>query len=261
MTTVPLSVRLVERQRAINRQRGLDEWSDPTTAEAVRHALLTRDTPPNGSDIDSDAKVMSAPPVKFYGKAHQLQTLINLCKVEFASATTPYLSEETQAAYFAKAFQGDALAWLDTYLTNKGTLGTYQSLKSATLAQFGIPDYQVKEQARKKLEKLHQTGPAPQYINSLELLFGQLGITDDETRNHHLVRGLKSHIKNAVVSQQDEEDSYHTVKRDTIRIDAALYATYQPKAFTPKGQKQIKCFKCGRYGHKKSACKSTGSAE
>lgn len=201
--------------------------------------------------------------VLFYGKPGQLEPVITYVTVDFLARgiTDP----ETKCGTLASLFRGPALAWLTAQLSTKtDLLSQYDRFVRLLRAEFGVNDHAKKHQATKSLRNLTQRGSAQLYAIQLEAAAQLIGL-DDSTQQAYFIEGLKLHVREALITTRDNDWTYKQLKAEAIRIDTELYnARRRGAGRTGQGQTrqsgsgQIKCHKCGKFGHKKSQCKSGG---
>lgn len=203
---------------------------------------------------------------QFYGKPGQLEPVLTYCFVKaIADGIT---DDEEKCGRLASLFRGPALSWLTAVLASTPKILTdYNEFVATLKSQFGVSDTAKQHQAAKALRNLSQKGSAQLYAIQLEQLCATLGHSDATTLTYFL-EGLKLHVREALITQGGKTIStYSAAKTEAIRIDTELYnARRRGAGRTGQGQAKdssggVKCHKCGRFGHKKSQCKSGGSTE
>lgn len=203
---------------------------------------------------------------QFYGKPGQLEPVLTYCMVK--SLANSQESDEEKCGHLASLFRGPALTWLTSTLeSTPKILGNYKEFVATLKAQFGVSDTAKKHQAAKALRNLTQKGSAQLYAIALEQHCAVLGHSD-ELKLTYFIEGLKLHVREALITRGNESRTYSTAKEEAIRIDTELYnARRRGAGRTGQGQARqsqsggIKCHKCGQFGHKKSACRSSGREE
>lgn len=202
----------------------------------------------------------------FHGKPGQLEPVITYVTVDFLARGIT--DDATKCGTLASLFRGAALAWLTAQLSHKSELlNNYNRFIAFLRAEFGINDHAKKHQATKSLRNLTQRGSAQLYAIQLESAAQLIGL-DDSTQQAYFIEGLKLHVREALITTRDNDWTYKQLKAEAIRIDTELYnARRRGAGRTGQGQArqsesgQIKCHKCGKFGHKKSQCRSGGSSE
>jgi len=204
--------------------------------------------------------------VLFYGKPGQLEPVITYVTVDFLARGIT--DEPTKCGTLASLFRGPALSWLSSKLALKtDLLDKYTRFVALLRAEFGVNDHAKKHQAAKALRNITQRGSAQLYAIQLEAAATAVGL-DDATTQAYFMEGLKLHVREAIITNREDDWTYSTLKKEAIRIDTELYnARRRGAGRTGQGQarqsggSQIKCHKCGKFGHKKSQCRTGGSDE
>lgn len=244
-----------------------------STEEADRkwsRDVLLRSKSSNAASTKPATQTRSQPDMSkqifFYGKPGQLEPVITYVTVDFLARGIT--DEPTKCGTLASLFRGPALSWLTSQLSLKTELLTkYERFVALLRKEFGINDHAKKHQATKALRNLTQRGSAQLYCIQLEAAAQQIGL-DDATQQAYFIEGLKLHVREALVTTRDNDWTYAQLKQEAIRIDTELYnARRRGAGRTGQGQGkqsgsgQIKCHKCGKFGHKKSQCRSGGSSD
>jgi len=216
-------------------------------------AQFPRDTPQKGTDDEDMSK-----PVLFYGKPSQLDDVLTY--VTIRNIVEANQTDQSQCGLLASLFRGQALHWLTAKLASTPKiLDDYDEFTSALRTEFGLSDDARKGHAAQRLSTTYQKGPVQLYAIEMRNLFQTLSIDDDSARAY-FIRGLKLHVREALVASGE----YGTLDRlvdEAIRIDTGLYNARKPQRVRGMGGKtssrgQLKCHNCGKFGHKASVCRS-----
>jgi len=224
-------------------------------AKVIRNPVPTR----RSSDDMSKAP-------QFYGKPGQLEPVLTYCLVKSLADTT--ITDQAKCGTLASLFRGPALSWLTSTLeSTPKLLNDYEEFVDTLKSEFGVTDTAKQHQAAKALRNLNQKGSAQLYAIQLEQYCKVLGHSD-ATQLTYFLEGLKLHVREALITKGAENRTYNQAKAEAIRIDTELYnARRRGAGRTGQGQAEkshsggIKCHKCGRFGHKKNQCKSTGGEQ
>jgi len=197
-------------------------------------------------------------PVLFYGKPSQLQDTVTHVRMQNLLSNTT--SEKEKCARLASTFRGSALRWLTTEVNlQPSILHDYDQFVEKVSNAFALTEVAAKAKAARRYANLYQKTSAQLYGIEFKQLSTQLNIPDS-TAVAQFVKGLKSHIREALIIQ-DETDDLDKAIEEAVRIDSQLYSS--KRAFsgnntrTSKGTKsytQGKCHKCGQFGHKAKQC-------
>jgi hypothetical protein len=254
----------------VNLPSNPDVRSKQLLGSAYRHdrhseeARTATETKPAASSRRHSDDMSKSP--QFYGKPGQLEPVLTYCLVKNLSDNTTEDSEK--CGTLASLFRGPALTWLTaTLAVTPKILEDYDEFVDTLKSQFGISETAKQHQAAKALRNLSQKGSAQLYAIQLEQLCQVLGHSDT-TQLTYFLEGLKLHVREALITKGGESKTYASAKKEAIRIDTELYnARRRGAGRTGQGQAiqshsgGIKCHKCGRFGHKKSQCKSTGGSD
>lgn len=202
--------------------------------------------------------------VLFYGKPGQLEPVITFVTVDFLARGLT--DGPTKCGTLASLFRGPALSWLSSQLSTKtDLLDNFDRFVRQLRREFGVNDHAKKHQAAKTLRSLTQRGSAQLYAIQFEAAAQAVGL-DDASQQAYFSEGLKLHVREALITNREDDWTYQNLKTEAIRIDTELYnARRRGSGRTSQGQarqsggSQIKCHKCGKFGHKKSQCRSGGS--
>lgn len=242
--------------------------------------IRSRDPVQNEKLLPSELKLLSINPAnhsrrlapdmskapQFYGKPGQLEPVLTYCTVRALAENN--LTDSQKSGTLASLFRGPALIWLTSTLeSTPKLLNNYEEFCETLRAEFGVTDTAKTHQAAKALRNLTQKGSAQLYAIQLEQYCKQLGHSD-ATQLTYFLEGLKLHVREALITKGAEHRTYAQAKAEAIRIDTELYnARRRGAGRTGQGQAErsqsggIKCHKCGRFGHKKNQCKSTGGEQ
>lgn len=215
--------------------------------------------------FEEDTDDMSKP-ILFYGKPEQLTPLINYCNLKFECDDAFDGNKRRQAAYFATLFRGVAATWLAGEIESDPTIvHNYVTLQAKCKDKFGVSDAAIKSKAERELATLTQRTSVLQYALRFEQLVNLLGWNED-AKLAAFKRGLKLHIREAIITQGQNYSSLEKISNEAQRIDDELYSAKRSGAPRFSGQRQggkgsQKCFGCGKFGHKKADCKSSGGSK
>lgn len=222
---------------------------DPLLAEARKRTPVP-ELPRTSRDEDMSK------PVLFYGKSSQLTQCLTYVSVKaLADGIT---ADRQQSGILASLFRGPALDWLTpTLQSTPKIVDNFNEFVLLIQQDFGLTENAQRHQAVRALKNLQQKGPAQLYAVELKRYTRLLGL-DDQTAKSHFIEGLKLHVREALIATQDKGETLDETIEEAIRIDSELY-----NARRAAGRKQgkqgpgagVKCYKCGKFGHKRNECK------
>lgn len=218
------------------------------------------------SDAHTDAKEVRprddlfemSKPVAFYGQPKQLQQVITFAKVKFLTESDFDDEPARQAAYFASLFRGQALVWLSKELVSKPKLlDDFDKFVALVEAQFGQNDEQRVQEASRKIVSLSQRKSVRAYALEFRQHIDILQ-WNDAAAKAHFIRGLKLHVREALVASGTEFGSLDELIHKATNIDDELYAAKRGRGYGAAGKEKKftgKCNSCGQFGHKARQCK------
>lgn len=199
-------------------------------------------------------------PVLFYGKPGQLDQVIAFCEVKFGTDDTLIEDKAKQASYLASLFRGPALSWLANELKiNRSTLLLdYPTFAEQVKSAFGQSDRAEQLAAQRSLNTLSQRTSVLQYKLRFQQLARQAGYEETEQLINQFLRGLKLHVKEALITRGQNYATIEQCAQQAQRIDDELFAAKRDAGSTKysKAGSSLKCYNCGKIGHKARDCKS-----
>lgn len=255
--------------RAHARQKYDVDPTSPITEESVDYFIVVSDS------LEEDDP-MATKPVLFYGKPESLDTVIAFAEIKFASDESFNNAPDKKAAYFASLFRGTALTWLieekraSDFKQEKGKsapalLADYDSLVTLVRTKFGRTAEAIKSQAERRIHTTRQTTSVLEYQLRFEPDARILEWTE-QTKIAAFKRGLKLHIREAIITNGHQFGTLQELAEEAARIDDELFASKRT-AGHGRGKAggnpaaTTKCYKCGRFGHKRANCRSGGRRE
>jgi len=209
---------------------------------------------PKSSDDDMSK------PVLFYGKPNQLEDVLTFAAIK--NIVDGNQTDQSQCGLLASLFRGQALHWLTAQMqADPELLDSYDDFKAKLCLDFGLSDSARRANAAQRLATTTQRGPVQLYAIEMRQLFQVLDIKDEQAITH-FSRGLKLHIREALVSS-GQYTKLDQLISEAARIDTELYNARRPSG-GGRGRQQrqgssqgIKCHTCGKFGHKARECRST----
>jgi len=234
-----------------------------TTSESATSEQRQRVRETLNSKEDEDM----SKPVLFYGKPDQLRQVLTHCKLHFLTDSDYDDDTARQAAYFAKTFRGQPLDWLAKKLeTNDSLLDSYDSFVQIVKNHFGFSNDTILQQADRKIANIQQRTSVQRYSLEFRELADILN-WNESAKIAHFKRGLKLHIRNALIARGNSYTALNSIIADAQAIDDESFSL--KRNFNPSrgrgtgrgrgGQRrgfQGKCNKCGQFGHKARDCTS-----
>jgi len=216
---------------------------------------------------DTEEDMSGKNDVVFTGKSRELEELILVCDLEFATNTKFEDEQAVQAAYFAKRFRGRALTWLVRKRQDTPEiLQNYTSLLAAAKAAFGLSDEVKHATAAKQLPHIRQTTSVQTYIQTFDACADVLDI-DDALKKVFFLKGLKQQVREALIPNDNTNRTFGWACQEAQRLDDELYSTRRGFGRGRQGGQGRggrasggargtpgKCFSCGQFGHKQAAC-------
>lgn len=227
--------------------------------DASNESDASSDQPDKVSINDDDDM---SKPVLFYGKDRELSQLITYTEIKFVTDDAFEDDERKKSAYFASLFRGPALDWLAKERDSDPKIfNDYEKLRERTKIAFGKTKQTKIQDASRRITFLHQKTSVQDYYTKFAR-DAQVLDWNDSAKQAQFLRGLKLHIREALITQDREFGTLDELAREAQRIDEQLYAA---KRFTGKnrqhGKFSGKCNKCGRFGHKAKDCRQSGSVK
>jgi hypothetical protein len=228
-------------------------FPDPSRPVRVEHTPILATT----SSTQSRSSDMSKP-VLFYGKPNQIEDVLTY--VTIRNITDQNTTDQQQCGLLASLFRGQALSWLTQQISDQPKLlNDYDGFVTSVNSAFGLSAEASRAKAARKLSTIHQRGPAQLYAIEFRSIAISLRL-DDATARANYTRGLKQHVREAMVSSGPHFTLDDLIK-ESVRIDTELYhARRQARpagaAYGQGSRGTIKCHSCGKFGHKSSQCRS-----
>jgi len=200
-------------------------------------------------------------PVLFYGKPDQLEEVIVFSDIQ--NLVKGIDTESNKCGILASAFRGQALHWLTAELRrNPATLSDYTAFKSRLSEVFGVSTVATTAKAARRLSTITQKGPVQLYAIEFDQIALTLGLSD-EVKQANFLRGLKLHVREALVSSNGY-DNYNELVAEAARIDTELYSARRARGHAQYGagkrsDGQLKCHSCGKFGHISKNCRGKRS--
>lgn len=264
-----LSTRL-ENQGEINRQRKKQraqqtgQTASDTASNGVSHSSVQQ-TPADllqgfealRLDKPLTNNMSGAKGITFHGKASTLEDV--LTSVEIQQAAQGAETDRAKSVVLAATFRGKALTWLSQQRKiTPDILDDYDEFVAQVKTAFDLPDETKRALATKQFRNIRQTKSVQDYAVKFQQLQQYLGIPE-ETAISQFVHGLKSHVRNVLIVN-DEMGTLSEAINEATRVDARMfsergYTRYKGQGGKSQGQSGIKCNSCGRFGHKAANCK------
>lgn len=238
-----------------------DSISTHNTSQDIRAGLRSVPQVAQGTENlanQSPTKDDMSKPVLFYGKPNQLEDVITFCDVKIL--VDGLTSDERKCGLLASLFRGQALHWLTSQLKSSPKLLTedYEDFKFNVKNAFGLSAEAATAKAARRLATISQRGPCQLYAIEFRQVSDALGL-DDATARASFQRGLKLHVREAVVTTGPHSTLSDLIE-EAVRIDTELYNARRQARSGGRQQGKgsggtIKCHSCGKFGHKASECR------
>lgn len=197
-------------------------------------------------------------PVLFYGKDRELSQLITYTEIKFLTDDAFEDDERKRSAYFASLFRGPALDWLAKERENDPKIfNDYEKLRERTKIAFGKTKQTQIQDASRRITFLHQKTSVQDYYTKFAR-DAQVLDWNDSAKQAQFLRGLKLHIREAIITKNSSYETLDELAEEAQRIDEQLYSTKR----YGRGNRQQggsgfkgKCNKCGKFGHKAANCR------
>jgi hypothetical protein len=165
-----------------------------------------------------------AAPKPYTGKRTESLEFILKCETVFTAQARTYFNDDTKLAYAINLLENEAYEWVKpALLTNvdkkPSYVQTWSEFKKEFLKVFS--DVDIKELSYQRLQALKQTGSASSYATEFRRYSLNLDWNDEPLRQHFF-RGLKSEVKDRVLSPSDFADLASLIE-NAIKWDNLLY--------------------------------------
>lgn len=159
--------------------------------------------------------------VTFSGKPSQLDPCLTFCRVHLQAHGVT--DESAKAGFLASLLRGPALNWLSQQLkTSDSLLADYGELQARLKAAFALDDDARRLQAARQLTGLHQKGSVRDYALRFDALADEAGL-NDATKIAYFTKGLKKQVRDAIIINANDDDSYTDIQTEATRIDSQFY--------------------------------------
>lgn len=215
------------------------------------------------TDYDKDDIItdMSKAPL-FFGKPGQFETVTTWCEIHFMTNDELSQNKQKQAAHFASLFRGQVLTWLARQDNKNTLLLSYPKLKEAVAKDWEKTEAVKQADAARRISTIYQRKSVQQYKLEFDGYADTLKWTDS-AKAATFKRGLKQHVREALISSITGTESYDELAEEAERIDAELFSLRRaPRGnFGQRGGRsgfKGKCNACGQFGHKAANCRKQG---
>jgi hypothetical protein len=196
----------------------------PDTAALFEHIKLleTQLVTTTASNNRKEPKV--APPKPFTGKRTESQEFILKCETVFTAQARTYFDDDTKLAYAINLLENEAYEWIKpAVMADIGKKPDYVITWAAFKKEFLkiFSDIDIKELSYQRIQALKQTGSASSYANEFRRYSLNLDWNDEPLRQHFF-RGLKTDVKDRVLSPSDFPDLASLIE-NAIKWDNLLY--------------------------------------
>jgi hypothetical protein len=165
-----------------------------------------------------------ASPKAFSGKRTESTEFVLKCETVFTAQSRTYCDDKTKLAFAINLLEHEAYEWVKPALMatlekKPAWVLTWEAFKKEFLKMFS--DIDIKELSYQRLQALKQTGSASNYANDFRRHSLNLEWNDEPLRQHFF-RGLKSEVKDKVLSPTNYID-LNTLIEDAVKWDNLLY--------------------------------------
>lgn len=237
----------------------VDPYENPTYYSTTSSETQRQDRVPDTPDIiltdypnQESLSDMSKAPL-FFGKPGQFEQVTTWCEISFLTNDELNHDKSKQAAFFASTFRGPLLSWLSRKANKDNLLRNYPLLKSEVQADWCKSETVQRTDAARRLSYIQQKRNVHGYALELDEIADILKL-DDTTKEAIFKRGLKQHVKEALVSS-DGYKGYRELVEEAERIDSELYSIRRPPRRNMGSKFAGKCNSCGQFGHKARDCR------
>ena len=165
-----------------------------------------------------------AAPKPFSGKRSESQEFILKCITVFTAQASTYYDDKTKLAYAINLLEKEVYEWVKPAMIASADkkpayIQTWEAFRKEFLKMFS--DIDIKELSYQRIQALTQTGSASNYANEFRRHSLPLDWNDEPLRQHFF-RGLKSEVKDKVLSPSDFIDLDALIE-NAIKWDNLLY--------------------------------------
>lgn len=168
--------------------------------------------------------IQVAPPEPFSGDQAKFGTFVSQLSLKFASDPAAFASDQSRLIYAASYLRGSAYTWVQPHISPLGSLSfsSYEEFLSALRASFDDPDSYAT--AERQIFALKQDSTCSSYYSRFSSLASILGWTEPAFLVSLFRRGLKDHVKDALVGKAIPQDSLPQFAKACIELDNQFFA-------------------------------------
>ena len=139
-----------------------------------------------------------AEPPEFNGKPTEFATFINYCDLYFRLRNVTFQNDYTKVAYVISRCRGSPAEWGHSLLeTGSELLHDYDAFKEKMFSMYS--DKQRRQELRRRLTALKQTGSAAKFASEFQTITNLLG-TDEDTCIALFTKGLKLEVQRSLAT-------------------------------------------------------------